>query len=514
VQPFTFDINTLSPAAGMAHGTFASPRPRARFEEHLGQATHTPRESSLERKPDAPEFEPAATETSDTAETHARERDDAGDDDRSPSSDQQSDNDNGGDLSGQGASAAAVADGKPATTKDKPADGNADSPTEATANRSGGKPGKFKGKPAHGHSQGEGAAAAAAQTTAGNAEHDASEQATDAAPGNGHSEPGGKDGSNPTRNGLPVELAAESASNGDPSAIAAAGAVAATGESQTIASKDGVASDELGAVEAIGDEHVKDSGKAEPPNAGKRGRSAKSAAVGDTIGPTAEPVVGSSEPAALAATAIESPAPTELSATADAAANKEPVTADARFNENHDGSEPRAGSAASVLAARNERFSGSAERGDGLTEAERVRFVQRVARAFHSMGDEGGEVRLRLSPPELGSLRLEVSVRDGVMSARLEAETASARNVLLENLPALRERLAEQNIKVERFDVDVRDEQRQPSHEQFTGQPDVPRQGQRERARGHEVKRPTAIAPAAPRAAMSSDNTGALNIVI
>jgi flagellar hook-length control protein FliK len=313
---------------------------------------------------------------------------------------------------------------------------------------------------------------------------------------------------------LPVELAAESASNGDTSAIAAAGAVAATGESQTIASKDGVASDELGPVEAIGDEHVKDSGKAEPPNAGKRGRSAKSAAVGDTVGSNAEPVVGSSEPTVLSATATEPPAAVELISTADDAAGKEPATADGVFNENSDRSEPRAGSAAAVTAARNERVPGSTERSDGLTEAERVRFVQRVARAFHSMGDEGGEVRLRLSPPELGSLRLEVSVRDGVMSARLEAETASARNVLLENLPALRERLAEQNIKVERFDVDVRDERRQTPGEQSAGQHDVPRQGQRERARGHEVKRPTAIAPAAPRAATSNDNTSALNIVI
>jgi flagellar hook-length control protein FliK len=204
----------------------------------------------------------------------------------------------------------------------------------------------------------------------------------------------------------------------------------------------------------------------------------------------------------------------ELISAADAAADKEPAAADAVINENNDRSEPRAGPAAAATAARDDRFSGSAERSDGLTEAERVRFVQRVARAFHSMGDEGGEIRLRLSPPELGSLRVEVSVRDGVMSARLEAETASARNVLLENLPALRERLAEQNIKVERFDVDVRDEQRQTPGEQFAGQHDVPRHGQRERSRGQEIKRPTAIAPAAPQGALSRDNTGALNIVI
>ena len=42
------------------------------------------------------------------------------------------------------------------------------------------------------------------------------------------------------------------------------------------------------------------------------------------------------------------------------------------------------------------------------------------------------------------------------MSAKVEVETAAARNVLLDNLPALRERLAEQDIRIEKFDVDVR----------------------------------------------------------
>ncbi len=87
----------------------------------------------------------------------------------------------------------------------------------------------------------------------------------------------------------------------------------------------------------------------------------------------------------------------------------------------------------------------------------RVRFVQRVAQAFHVASERGGQVRLRLSPPELGSLRLDVAIRDGVMTARIEVETTAARNVLLENLPQLRERLMEQNIKIERFDVDLMD---------------------------------------------------------
>jgi len=101
--------------------------------------------------------------------------------------------------------------------------------------------------------------------------------------------------------------------------------------------------------------------------------------------------------------------------------------------------------------------SGSAQGGSGVDQTDRVRFVQRVARAFEAMGDRGGSVRLRLHPPELGSLRLEVAVRNGTMNARLEVETDSARTMLLDSLPALRDRLAEQDIKVGRFDVDLGD---------------------------------------------------------
>jgi len=90
-------------------------------------------------------------------------------------------------------------------------------------------------------------------------------------------------------------------------------------------------------------------------------------------------------------------------------------------------------------------------------QVDRVRFVQRVARAFQAVGDRGGTVRLRLSPPELGSLRVEVSVRHGTMTAQVHVEKASTRNLLLDNLSALRDRLAQQNIKIEQFHVDLLD---------------------------------------------------------
>jgi flagellar hook-length control protein FliK len=91
------------------------------------------------------------------------------------------------------------------------------------------------------------------------------------------------------------------------------------------------------------------------------------------------------------------------------------------------------------------------------TPATQTRFVQRVARAFEAMGDRTGAVRLRLSPPELGSLKLDINVQNGNMTAHVQADTSAARDLLLQNLPALRDRLLQQNIKIESFQVDLAD---------------------------------------------------------
>jgi flagellar hook-length control protein FliK len=95
-----------------------------------------------------------------------------------------------------------------------------------------------------------------------------------------------------------------------------------------------------------------------------------------------------------------------------------------------------------------------------VSEGDTLRLLGRVARAFSAAQAADGEIRLRLSPPELGSLRLQVQVHEGALVARLETETAAARTALIDNLPALRDRLAEQGVRIERFDVDLL--QRQP----------------------------------------------------
>jgi flagellar hook-length control protein FliK len=141
---------------------------------------------------------------------------------------------------------------------------------------------------------------------------------------------------------------------------------------------------------------------------------------------------------------------------------------------------------------------GRADSAHPLPRIDSTRFVGRVAKAIQTASERGGALQLRLSPPELGSLRLQLAVHEGVMTASLEAESSTARQLLLDHLPSLRDRLAEQNIRIDRFDVDVRQDgsggQPDPRAAQQEGrQPQSePDPSRRERAR---VQRSDASAP-------------------
>jgi flagellar hook-length control protein FliK len=149
---------------------------------------------------------------------------------------------------------------------------------------------------------------------------------------------------------------------------------------------------------------------------------------------------------------------------------------------------------------------------DAAASTSSARFVQRVEQAFAAMGDRGGSVRLMLSPPELGSLRMEISVSKGVMKAHLETETKEAKNLILDNLPALRERLAQQNIKIQTFDVDLRD----PSSggmPQHTADQSGGRSSEGARAQRVQSAEISAVAATGPRGE-TSYHDGQLNVIV
>lgn len=151
---------------------------------------------------------------------------------------------------------------------------------------------------------------------------------------------------------------------------------------------------------------------------------------------------------------------------------------------------------------------------DPLSTVDRARFVQRVARAFQSVGDQGGQIRLRLSPPELGSLQMEITVKQGALTASIQADNNTAQQALLSSLPDLRERLAQQDIRIERFDVQL-------SGQSSGGLPQSPQGNSSFDQSSRQFAAPRVVSTSAGEAAANDDSppattlmNGALNVVV
>ena len=89
---------------------------------------------------------------------------------------------------------------------------------------------------------------------------------------------------------------------------------------------------------------------------------------------------------------------------------------------------------------------------DALT---RIKLVQRVSRAFQHLGPEGGIVRLRLAPAELGTVRVEMQIQQKKVNARVVAETDAASSALREHLPELRARLEAHGMQIESLEIET-----------------------------------------------------------
>ncbi|MEM9185660.1 MAG: flagellar hook-length control protein FliK [Planctomycetota bacterium] len=161
------------------------------------------------------------------------------------------------------------------------------------------------------------------------------------------------------------------------------------------------------------------------------------------------------QPAASVPQSLDTPAPVPGEAAAAVAEAAAPETSTDAGPKQNDAAGPP--TIQRLFGERGVAAQQPAEEPAGVA-VDRGRFVSRVANAFRVAQQRDGEIQLRLSPPQLGSLKITLTVQDGALAANLEAESPAARGVLLDNLPALRERLAEQEIRVEKFDVNVRDE--------------------------------------------------------
>ncbi len=80
----------------------------------------------------------------------------------------------------------------------------------------------------------------------------------------------------------------------------------------------------------------------------------------------------------------------------------------------------------------------------------------RLTRGLHSaLNQRGGSVTLRLTPPELGMVRIDMAVREGVVNAKFTAQSESVRNLLMDQMGQLRQALDRQGLSVDRIEVQI-----------------------------------------------------------
>ncbi len=85
---------------------------------------------------------------------------------------------------------------------------------------------------------------------------------------------------------------------------------------------------------------------------------------------------------------------------------------------------------------------------DAGNPMERV-VAQQVSRALiHQSADGNRMISLRLTPPELGTVRIDIIERGGVLTARIHAEDAAVRTAIERYLPQLRQELTAHNAPV------------------------------------------------------------------
>ncbi len=83
------------------------------------------------------------------------------------------------------------------------------------------------------------------------------------------------------------------------------------------------------------------------------------------------------------------------------------------------------------------------------------------------VNQRGGVMHMRLDPPELGQLRVQMNIQQGSVTAQFQAATAQAQTILERNIATLRTALERHGLTVERLTVQVH----QPSQgQQTTGQ--------------------------------------------
>lgn len=81
--------------------------------------------------------------------------------------------------------------------------------------------------------------------------------------------------------------------------------------------------------------------------------------------------------------------------------------------------------------------------------------VERISTAVKHSHSTGQQLKIRLSPPELGTLQIEVSLKNGEYTAKLEVQNRHAQKVINDNIAQLKEALSKTGVSLDRIDVHI-----------------------------------------------------------
>lgn len=132
------------------------------------------------------------------------------------------------------------------------------------------------------------------------------------------------------------------------------------------------------------------------------------------------------------------------------------------------------------LSTKGARFSGVKANGSQAADnAARTANIERIVRLVaQRIRGERSHTVMRLDPPELGSLRLQMDLRGAVLSLRIDTSTQVAHRLLLQDVERLRHGLEASGIQLERIEV------RPPTPGPDAGEPGSPGQRESEEGRG------------------------------
>lgn len=96
-----------------------------------------------------------------------------------------------------------------------------------------------------------------------------------------------------------------------------------------------------------------------------------------------------------------------------------------------------------------------------------IEIIRQVAKNIALRGaTKNTEVKLALSPPNLGTVKLTISINEGVMSGSIVTESQSIRHMLQQQIPELREALVQDGIQLSDLDVSTEENQQQANTQQ------------------------------------------------